>query len=84
MLDALRRGSTGIVAKILLSLLIVSFAVWGIADVFTGYTRGAVATVGDAKISSTDYDRVLRTELDGISRRGRTARDDGRRAAAGH
>jgi peptidyl-prolyl cis-trans isomerase D len=67
MLDALRRGSTGIVAKILLSLLIVSFAVWGIADVFTGYTRGAVATVGDAKISSTDYDRVLRTELDGIS-----------------
>ena len=51
MLDALRRGSTGIVAKILLSLLIVSFAVWGIADVFTGYTRGAVATVGDAKIS---------------------------------
>jgi peptidyl-prolyl cis-trans isomerase D len=47
--------------------LIVSFAVWGIADVFTGYTRGAVATVGDAKISSTDYDRVLRTELDGIS-----------------
>jgi peptidyl-prolyl cis-trans isomerase D len=67
MLDALRRGSTGIIAKILLSLLIVSFAVWGIADVFTGYTRGAVATVGDAKISSTDYDRVLRTELDGIS-----------------
>jgi peptidyl-prolyl cis-trans isomerase D len=67
MLDALRRGSTGIVAKILLSLLIVSFAVWGIADVFTGYTRGAVATVGGAKISSTDYDRVLRTELDGIS-----------------
>ncbi len=67
MLDALRRGSTGIVAKILLSLLIVSFAVWGIADVFTGYTRGAVATVGNAKISVTDYDRVLRTELDGIS-----------------
>jgi peptidyl-prolyl cis-trans isomerase D len=67
MLDALRRGSTGIVAKILLSLLIVSFAVWGIADVFTGYTRGAVATVGDANISVTDYDRVLRTELDGIS-----------------
>jgi peptidyl-prolyl cis-trans isomerase D len=67
MLEALRRGSTGIVAKILLSLLIVSFAVWGIADVFTGYTRGAVATVGNAKITSTDYDRVLRTELDGIS-----------------
>lgn len=67
MLDALRRGSTGLVAKLLLGLLILSFAVWGIADVFTGYSRGAVATVGDAKISVTDFDRVLRSELDGIS-----------------
>ena len=67
MLDALRRGSTGLVAKLLLSLLIVSFAVWGIADVFTGYSRGAVATVGDAKISATDYDRVLRAEIDGLA-----------------
>lgn len=67
MLDALRRGATGIVAKILLSLLILSFGVWGIADVFTGYSRGAVATVGDAQISVTDFDRVLRAELDGIS-----------------
>jgi peptidyl-prolyl cis-trans isomerase D len=67
MLDALRRGATGIVAKILLSLLIVSFGIWGIADVFRGYTRGAVATVGNTKISVTDFDRVLRAELEGIS-----------------
>lgn len=67
MLDALRRGATGIVAKILLSLLIVSFAIWGIADVFRGYTRGAVATVGSATIPVGDFDRVLRAELDGIS-----------------
>lgn len=67
MLDALRRGATGIVAKILLGLLIFSFGIWGIADVFTGYTRGAVATVGGTKISVADYDRVLRAELDGFS-----------------
>ncbi len=67
MLDALRRGATGIVAKLLLSLLIVSFAVWGIADVFTGYSRGAVASVGKANITVNDFDRVLRAELDGIS-----------------
>lgn len=67
MLNALRRGASGLIAKLLLSLLIVSFAVWGIADVFTGYSRGAVATVGNAKISVTDFDRVLRTELDGFS-----------------
>ncbi len=67
MLDALRRGSTGLVAKLLLGLLIISFAVWGIADVFTGFSRGAVASVGDAKITVSDFDRVLRSELDGIS-----------------
>ncbi len=67
MLDALRRGSTGLIAKLLLSLLILSFAVWGIADVFTGFSRGAVATVGDAKISVTDFDRVLRAEIDGLA-----------------
>lgn len=67
MLDALRRGSTGLIAKVLLSLLILSFAVWGIADVFTGFSRGAVATVGDTKISVTDFDRVLRSEIDGLA-----------------
>jgi peptidyl-prolyl cis-trans isomerase D len=67
MLDALRRGATGLLAKILLSLLILSFAVWGIADVFTGFNRGSVATVGDSTITAPDFDRVLRTELDGLS-----------------
>jgi peptidyl-prolyl cis-trans isomerase D len=45
----------------------VSFAIWGIADVFRGYTRGSVATVGNATIPVGDFDRVLRAELDGIS-----------------
>jgi peptidyl-prolyl cis-trans isomerase D len=67
MLDALRRGATGLLAKILLSLLILSFAVWGIADVFTGFNRGSVATIGGSKITATDFDRVLRSELDGLS-----------------
>jgi len=67
MLEALRRGATGIVAKILLGLLIVSFGVWGIADVFTGFSRGTVATVGGTEITPTDYERVLRTEIDGLS-----------------
>ena len=31
MLDALRRGSTGMVAKVLFGLLVLSFAIWGIA-----------------------------------------------------
>lgn len=67
MLDALRRGSTGWVAKILLSLLILSFAVWGIADVITGFGRGALATVGETEITATEFNRVYRNELESLS-----------------
>lgn len=67
MLDALRRGSAGWVAKILLSLLIMSFAVWGIADVFTGFRQGSLATVGSTEISAPEFNRVFQNELEGLS-----------------
>ena len=46
MLDALRRGASGWIAKIFLSILVLSFAVWGVADVFRGYGAGSLAKVG--------------------------------------
>ncbi len=67
MLEALRRGSTGLIAKLLLALLIVSFGIWGIADVFSGVSRRALATVGDVEIQNTEFSRVFQTELDGLS-----------------
>jgi len=67
MLDALRRGASSFLAKLLLGLLILSFGVWGIADVFTGFGRGNVATIGDTDITVPEYDRVLRMELEGLS-----------------
>ncbi len=67
MLEALRRGSAGWVAKILLSLLILSFAVWGIADVFTGFGRGSLAKVGTTEITATEFNRVLQNEIEGLS-----------------
>jgi peptidyl-prolyl cis-trans isomerase D len=67
MLEALRQGATGWIAKILLMLLILSFAVWGIADVFTGFSRGSVAKVGAADITPDEYSRVLQNELNGLS-----------------
>ena len=54
-------------AKFFLGILILSFAVWGIADVFRGWGQGAVATVGEAEISTSEFDRALRTELDTLS-----------------
>ncbi len=68
MLDALRRGATGWVAKIFLSVLILSFAVWGVADVFRGYNEGALARVGDREITPDEFQRALQLDLDLLSR----------------
>ncbi len=67
MLDALRRGSTGFVAKILFALLVLSFAVWGVADVFTGWGRGALAKVGSQEVRLEDYQRAFQNEINTIS-----------------
>ncbi len=68
MLDALRRSATGWVAKIFLGLLIVSFAVWGVADVFTGVSQSAMVRVGDREISAEEFQRALQLELELIAR----------------
>ncbi len=68
MLDALRRGSTGWVAKILFAILVASFAIWGVADVFTNFGRGSLAKVGSQEIQVTDFQRQLQNELQLISR----------------
>ena len=67
MLDALRRGSTGWIAKLLFALLVLSFAVWGVADVFTGWGRGALAKVGSQEIRVEDYQRAFQNEINQIS-----------------
>jgi peptidyl-prolyl cis-trans isomerase D len=67
MLDALRRGSTGIVAKLLFALLVLSFAVWGVADVFTGWGRGALAKIGSHEVRVEDYQRAFQNEINMIS-----------------
>jgi peptidyl-prolyl cis-trans isomerase D len=67
MLDALRRGSTGWIAKLLFALLVLSFTVWGVADVFTGWGRGALAKVGSHEIRVEDYQRAFQNEINQIS-----------------
>ncbi len=69
MLDQLRRGVGTILAKILLGLLIIAFAVWGVADVFRGYGRGTLAKIGKTEISVEEYRQAYQDELTSISRR---------------
>jgi len=64
MLDALRRGAQGWLAKLLFAVLIVSFGIfWNVADVFRGFGRGSVAKVGDTDITVTDFQRAFQSKL---------------------
>ena len=69
MLDAMRRGAVNWLAKILLGLLIVAFALWGVADVFRGYGRGTLARIGDTEISVEEYRQAYQEEMTSITRR---------------
>jgi peptidyl-prolyl cis-trans isomerase D len=69
MLDALRKNASGWVAKVLIGLLVASFAVWGINDIFTGYGGDTVASVGSEKVSAIAFQRELRTEMDRFGQR---------------
>lgn len=67
MLDTLRNASKNWLGKsilfVLFSLLIFSFAVWGIGDIFRGFGSGTVAKAGKVEIPTEDfraeYQRVL-------------------------
>ena len=55
MLNALRKNAGSWVVKVLLLLLVVSFAIWGIGDIFYGGSQNpTVATVGDAEIPASE------------------------------
>lgn len=69
MLNKLRKGSASWIAKIFIGLLVLSFAVWGIADIFGGYGGSTVATVGDVEISAQEFQRTFQTEIRAFSAR---------------
>lgn len=80
-LQTLRKGASGWIAKIFLVILTLSFLVWGIADVFRGMGATAVASVGSTEISADAFRRQYLDQLQQISRRaGRPITPDQARA----
>lgn len=70
MLEALRQGVQSWYFKGLLIILISSFAVWGVGDIFRGGPSGsAVISVGDRDISPSELYNSFRLRLSQISRR---------------
>lgn len=55
MLDSLRKAAGTWVAKLLLILLVLSFAVWGISGQFLGGAGNSVVSVGDTDVSINEY-----------------------------
>lgn len=72
MLQGFRAGSrnlvTQIVLFILMGLLIISFAFWGIGDVFRGFGAQTVAKIGATEIRIDHYRRAFNDRLQEIGR----------------
>ena len=66
-LDTLRKGAARTLGLILVGLLVISFAIWGIADIFTGYGRQTLIRVGDTEITNQDYLRAQQEVLRAMS-----------------
>ncbi|MHA1159123.1 MAG: SurA N-terminal domain-containing protein, partial [Alphaproteobacteria bacterium] len=73
MLSSLKQFASSWVSQLLLVLLVLSFAVWGIADIFTGFGASAVATVGKSEVTLLDYQRRYGESVQILQRRLGTA-----------
>lgn len=63
MLNAMRKRVSSFFVTILMGLLIASFAIWGIGDVFRLGGGNAIATVGEARITAQDFAREFENEV---------------------
>jgi peptidyl-prolyl cis-trans isomerase D len=76
MLRGMRRAGQTLVGKIIATVffgaLIVSFAIWGIGDIFRATPASTVAEVGDTKITIEQVRNAYNTELQRLGRQFRT------------
>lgn len=67
MLNAIRVAAANwlgrAVLTVIMGVLILSFAIWGIGDIFKGGVNRTVATVGSTKISAEEYRTAMNNEL---------------------
>jgi peptidyl-prolyl cis-trans isomerase D len=59
MLEAIRNASQGLIGRaimtVVLGVIVLSFAVWGIGDVFRGFGSDTIASVGSASIAPDEF-----------------------------
>lgn len=69
MLNALRRGAKTIYAKVLIVILVASFAVWGISGFVNQIDPTEVARAGDTPVPASEFARVYERAMNNASQR---------------
>src|SRR5215467_1880948 len=72
MLRGLRKASSNWLGKSIMAtvmgVLIVSFGIWGIADIFRGFGQSTLAKVGSTEISAEQFRQLYTDKLQQIGR----------------
>src|ERR1700689_5859062 len=72
MLRGIRKASSNWLGKIIMTVamgaLIVSFGIWGIADIFRGFGQSTLATIGPTEISTNEFRQLYTEKLQQIGR----------------
>ena len=72
MLRGIHKASSNWLGKailtVIMGLLVVSFAVWGIGDIFRGFGRNAVAKIGNTEISIEQFRQFYTDRLQQVGR----------------
>src|ERR1700692_2792057 len=85
MLRGMRKASSNWLGKtimaVVMGVLIVSFGIWGIPEIFKGFAQSTVATIGHTEISITEFRQLYTDKLQQIGRQfGRPLTTDQARA----
>ncbi len=63
MFGSVRKTTKSWTGKAVIIVLALSFGVWGIGDAFIGHSGDVVAVVGDTEVTSTQFSRAFRREV---------------------
>src|SRR5580698_8727309 len=85
MLRGMRKASSNWLGKtimaVVMGFLIISFGIWGIADIFRGFGQSTLAKIGHIEISTEQFRRLYTDRLQQIGRQfGRPLTSDQARA----
>ncbi len=87
MLDGMRKATQGLIGRlvmtVVLGLIIVSFVVWGIGDMFRETVSDKLAEVGGAVITSQQFERELQNLMYQVQTRSKTGLTNAQARALG-